>query len=58
MPRSAVSSAIAPRVPAASMTFQSPKNSHGAYVDPTFASLPLDSSTKQFGMNSCGIVSR
>ena len=40
------------------MTFQSPKNSQGAYVAPTRAWLPLDKSTRQLGMNSCGIVSR
>lgn len=52
VPRSAVSKAIVPRVPWASMTFQSLKNSHGEYVDPTLASLPLDSRTKQLGMKS------
>ncbi len=41
-PGCAVSSATTPRVPSASMTFQSPKNSHGAYVEPTLASDPFE----------------
>ena len=42
----------------ASMTFQSPKNSHGAYVEPTLASDPFDNSTNPFGTNSAGMTSR
>lgn len=50
--RIAVSNATTPRVPSASMTFQSPKNPHGAYVAPTFASEPLDRITNPFGQNN------
>ena len=58
VPRIAVSNATSPRVPSASMTFQSPKNSYGAYVEPTFASEPFDNSTNPFGTKSCGIAAR
>jgi hypothetical protein len=34
------------------------QDGHTAYVDPTFASLPLDSRTRQFDTGSCGMVSR
>ena len=58
IPRMAVSRETRPGSFSSSIRFHSPNLSHGAKVEPTFVSEPLESTTSALGVKSCGIASR